>query len=388
MRRLRSVSLFDPAAGAGLNPHWTGRPLERLTGASSFERLGRTSWSFIGIVAAVAVVCGLLSLFRLAALPAAYGLLLAALLSPVADGLRRLKFPRLFVATLSLLLALAIFGGLGTIFGVSVASEISQLKASVAEGYTSLVNWVADAASIPREELNVRVRDHVEQGKDSLASLNNKTVTRLAGVMQGVTIAGMSLIFAWFFTWDGDRQFKGAVGLLPQRHQKDLCAIGDRIWKALTAYVQGVVIVATADALLLGLGLWIIGVPLIVPLMLLMFLAAFVPYVGPMIAGVAAGLVGLSEGGISTAALAILVSFLVQQVEGGLLQPFIMSRAVELHPLLVLTVLTIGGIIGGVAGVLLAVPVAASFKTTILYLHERTHLVGVDEHNRLTSAQP
>lgn len=356
--------------------------MERVNEGSAFLRLGKTSWSFIGIAGATVIVFALLSLFRLATLPAAFGLLLAALISPVANGLRRLKQPRLVVATLAVLLALAVVGGLGTIFGVSIASEVSALRESVAEGYGSLLTWVADAASIPREELTVWVGDHVEQVKGSLASFDARTFTRIAGVMQGVTIAALTVVYAWFFTWDGDRQFQGAVELFPLRHQGDLYAIGERIWKALTGYVQGVLLVATADALLLGLGLWIIGVPLIVPLMLLMFLSAFVPYVGPMIAGVAASLVGLSEGGISTAALAIFVCFLVQQIEGNLLQPFIMSRAVELHPLLVLTVLTIGGVVAGVAGVFLAVPVAASFKTTLLYLQgkERSELISTSRN--------
>ena len=213
-------------------------------------------------------------------------------------------------------------------------------------------------------------RDHVEEVKESRSSLDARRFTRSASVVQLLTIAVLTVVFAWFFTWDGDRQFTGAVALLPARSRKHMHALGGRIWKALSAYVQGVLLVATADAPLLGLGLWIAGVPLVLPLMLLMFLTAFIPFVGPVIAGAMAGLVGLSEGGIPLAGWAILVSFLVQQIEGHLLQPFIMSRAVHLHPTLVLAALTTGGLVGGVSGVFLAVPIAAALKTVVIYAHE------------------
>src|SRR5690606_15566125 len=147
-------------------------------------------------------------------LPAALGLLLAALLSPVANGLRRIKAPRAVAATLALLLAIAVVGGLGTIFGVSVANEFAQLKESMAEGYASFLSWVADVASIPRQELKDSVRNHVDGVKSSIGSFDAATFTRLAGVMQAVTVAGLAVVFTWFFTWGGDRQFKGAVGLL------------------------------------------------------------------------------------------------------------------------------------------------------------------------------
>lgn len=336
------------------------------------ELIGKTSWYLVGVAVAVAVVCAILYLLRLAILPIAYGLLVTTLVLPLAHLIRRIKVPRPLASALALLLALGVVGGLGTIFGVSIAGEFSALRDSVTEGYRALVNWAADYASVPREEVDKWVQEHVDQVRNSLASFNAKTFTRLAGVMEGVTIAALSLVFAWFFTWDGDKQFNGVVALLPRRSRKHMHAIGERIWRALSGYVQGVLLVATADALLLGVGLWIIGVPLVLPLMLLMFLSAFIPFLGPLVAGAMAALVGLSEGGLSMAALAIGVSFIVQQIEGNVLQPFIMSRAVELHPALVLAALTVGGIVGGLSGVFLAIPVAAALKTVLLYIHENS----------------
>lgn len=339
----------------------------------AFLRLGRVSLSFLAMTAVVALVCACLVFLRLAVLPAVFGLLLTALLSPFARLLRRAKIPRPVASAFALLLAVATVGGLGALFGVSVAGEFADLKDSVAAGYRSLLAWVANLASMPEEELKHVVQHHVEQVRDRLASFNAKTFTRVATAVQGLTIAGLAVVFAWFFTWDGDEQFEGIVALLPGRHQKHVRAAGARIWTTLSGYVRGVLLVASADALLLGIGLWIIGVPLVLPLMLLMFLAALVPFLGPLIAGTMAGLVGLAEGGISLGAMAIGISLLVQQIEGNLLQPFIMSRAVKLHPALVLTALTIGGLLGGITGVFLAVPVAASLKTAFLYLHEQTN---------------
>lgn len=346
-------------------------PPGQVDSPGQLERLGRASWSLIAIALIAFLFCALLFFLRLAVLPAVFGLLLTALIAPLAGLMRKVRVPRALAAALSLLFAISVVGGLGTLFGVSIAGEFSALRESVTEGYRALVNWVADSASVPREQLNLWVQDHVDQVTESLASFNAKTFTRLAGVMQGLTIAGLSLVFAWFFTWDGDKQFRGVVKLFPKSNRRHLHEIGERIWEALSGYVQGVLLVATADALLLGFGLWIIGVPLVLPLMLLMFLAAFIPFLGPLVAGTMAGLVGLSEGGLTMAALAVGVSLIVQQIEGNLLQPFIMSRTVELHPALVLAALTIGGVVGGLSGVFLAIPVAATLKVVLLYFRER-----------------
>lgn len=333
-------------------------------------KLGKSSWHFLGIAAAVALVGALLVFLQLAVLPAVFGLLLTVVIAPPTRWIRKLKVPRRLAAAIALILALGAVVGLGTLLGVSIASEFSALKESVSDGYRSLLSWSAEAASIPRDELSLWVNDHVAEAKDSLSAFNAENFTRLTNVIRGITIAALTLVFAWFFASDGDEQFNGVVTLLPRNTHQHLHAVGARIWTTLSGYVQGVLLVATADALLLGLGLWIVGVPLVLPLMLLMFLTAFVPFLGPLITGAMAGLVGLSEGGVSMAALAVLVSFIVQQVEGNFLQPFIMSRAVELHPSLVLAALTIGGLFGGLSGVFLAVPVAATLKCILLYAHE------------------
>jgi putative heme transporter len=324
----------------------------------------------VGVMVALAVVWALLSVLRLAVLPMIFGLLLAALVSPIARGLKRFKVPKPIAAALALLSVFAVVGGIGTAFGVTVAGEFSELKESVAKGYGSLLTWAADATTIPREEISARISGHVERVKGNITSFNGEFFAHFAGTLQGLAVVVLALVFAWFFTWDGDKQFKSTVALLPRRLHQDAHAIGERVWKALTGYLQGIVLVATADALLLGLALWIIGVPLVVPLMLLTFLAAFVPLVGPVTAGGMAGLVALAEGGVGMAGWALLAALLVQQIEEHLLQPFIMGRAVELHPVLVLAALTVGGTVGGILGVFLAVPVAGSLKTTLLYFQE------------------
>jgi predicted PurR-regulated permease PerM len=132
-------------------------------------------------------------------------------------------------------------------------------------------------------------------------------------------------------------------------------------------------LIATCDAVLLGIGFWLIGMPLILPLMLLLFLGALVPFVGPILAAVVAALVAFAEGSPSMAALSVGVALIVQQIEGNLLQPLIMGRAVELHPSVVLFAVTAGGVLGGVVGIFLAVPIAAALATTLSFVRENHH---------------
>ena len=334
------------------------------------------AWGFRFLALSVALYCIVHAILFLhaAVLPVLLGLILTTLFSPLAHLLRRWKLPRPLSAALSILIGLAALGGAITAVGFAMSGEFQPLSSSLERGYRALVGWSADQAGVPRAEVTEWVDSHLSNLRSSAGSYVRAAFSQMKGVLSVATILLLAIVFSWFFTWDGDRQFDWLVRVLPHKQRGHAREIGRRIWETVGSYMRGMFIIATADALLLGLGLLIIGMPLILPLMVLMFLGALVPFLGPFIAGSSATLIGLADGGLSQAALVLLVTFAVQQIEGNFLQPFIMGRAVKLHPSVVLFSVTAGAVIAGVAGIFFAVPIAASLFITLRYFREQGYV--------------
>jgi predicted PurR-regulated permease PerM len=161
------------------------------------------------------------------------------------------------------------------------------------------------------------------------------------------------------------------VGLVGQGRRRGFDEAGTRVFTALAGYVRGIALVGLVDALLIGLALVIVGVPLVVPLMLLTFFGAFLPLIGAFLAGLAAVLIALVDGGLVAALLILGAVVLVQQVEGHLLYPLLMGRTVHLHPAVIIIALGIGGVVAGIIGVFLAVPIAGSISVVLDYVRNR-----------------
>lgn len=312
-----------------------------------------------------------LSFLHAAVLPVLLGILLATLLMPMVALLRRAKVPRVLAAGLSILLGLVLLGGLMTAVGFAVAGETKQLSSSLEEGYREAVKWIAELVGVPRSEVIAWVDSHLSELRASAGSYTQAVANQAKNAVQIAMILALSVVFAWFFTWDGDKQFSYLVRVLPEHQRVHAREVGRRIWETVGGYMRGMLIIAAADSLLLGLGLLIIGMPLILPLMVLMFLGALVPFLGPLVAGVSAALIGLADGGLSQATLAVVVAVAVQMIEGNILQPFIMGQAVKLHPSVVLFVVTAGGYLAGVPGIFFAVPLMASLLETLSYFREK-----------------
>ncbi|MEX0836218.1 MAG: AI-2E family transporter, partial [Nitriliruptor sp.] len=168
-----------------------------------------------------------------------------------------------------------------------------------------------------------------------------------------------AIVLLFFFVKDGESIVDWFIARTPDDHRNVVRAVGHRAWSALAGFVRGTATIALIDAIAIGIGLAIVGVPLVLPLALLVFLGAFIPVIGAFISGLVAVLVALASGGFVTALIVLAIVFGVQQVEGNVLQPTIMRRAVALHPVIVLTALTAGGVLAGIVGAFLAVPVAA-----------------------------
>jgi putative heme transporter len=185
-------------------------------------------------------------------------------------------------------------------------------------------------------------------------------LTAGAVVIQGITALALAIVLLFFFVKDGDQIVAWMIARTPDTHRATVRATGRRAWVALSGFVRGTAVVALVDAIGIGIGLAILGIPLVLPIAVITFFAGFIPVVGAFVAGLIAVLVALaSTGDLVTTLLTLGVVVLVQQFESNVLQPVIMRRAVSLHPVVILASLTAGGLLVGVIGAFLAVPVAA-----------------------------
>jgi predicted PurR-regulated permease PerM len=241
-----------------------------------------------------------------------------------------------------------------------VADEFADLGPTVTEGIGQVKAWLVDGPLGLSQEQIDRYSDQIgEQVRSSGSSIASGV---LAGaILAGEVVAGLllTLVLVFFFVKDGDKICGFALAQVRPENQDLVKALGRRVWGAVGGYVRGTALVALVDATIIGVGLLLIGVPLVLPLALLVFFGAFFPLIGAVLAGTVAVLVALVSGGPGDALLALGVVVVVQQVEGDVLAPLVLGRAVRLHPIVILAVLTGGAVIGGLIGAFLAVPTAA-----------------------------
>jgi predicted PurR-regulated permease PerM len=339
----------------------SGRPSQEPPVPRFLQRAAAWSWRLLVIGLLIYVAFRLASALRLVVLPCVAALLLAALLQPLTGRLRRIGLPPLAATWCTVLAAVAVLAGISVLAANRVSADYPRLHTEVKHTAHEVQ---ASLASSPFHLNSARL----EQYSDDLVHFLSQHKSLVAGtVVTGGKIfleilTGLVLmIFVMFFLLkDGERIWAWLVkGLRPDVRERANNA-GSAAWSALVNYMRGTTAVAAIHAVVIGLALWILGVPLLVPLVILVFLAAFVPLVGILVAGALAILVTLGTKGW-IAALILLGVFLVEnQVEGHLLQPLVVGRIVRLHPLAIILVLAVGGIIAGIAGAIVAVPFAAA----------------------------
>lgn len=321
------------------------------------------SWRILVVAAAVTALGLLAKKIELALIPLLTALLLTALLQPVNVRLRRVRLGRGGAATLTVLLAIAVLGGVG----VFVADR-------AAAGYPELVTQINDLVTRTQDWL-VRGPLHLDRG--SVNHVGDRIVNYLRGrqgqVISGAVSAGRTildvvtaLVLTFFFTifllYDGRNIFRWLTGAFPDHARVTVDEVGDRMWGAVSGYVTGTFIVAVFHGVVMGVTLAVVGVPLVAPLAVLIFLGSFIPLIGVIVFGGFAVLVTVVAKG-TTAALIVLVVLLVEnQIEGHVLQPFVVGRHVNLHPMAIAFTLACGAIIAGLPGAIFAVPLVAALN--------------------------
>ncbi|WP_461081364.1 AI-2E family transporter [Streptomyces deserti] len=304
--------------------------------------------------------------------PLVVGLLLTTLTWPPARFLRRRGWKPALAASVVTVLFLLVAMGVVALIAVPVASQSGELTDGVVEGIQRLREWAAGPPlNIGEAQINQAFDSAVARAQEGLGSMVSAVVTGVGTVVNGVVTAVLGLFLMFFFLKDGPRFLPWLARQLPGRLATDVPTVAARGWDTLGSFVRSQAAVGLLDAVLIGLGLWILGVPLVLPLAVLTFVSAFVPIVGALFAGFVAVLIALVYNGLTDALIVLAIIVVVQQLEGNVFQPVIQSRGLGLHAAVILLAVTLGASLAGIVGSLLAVPVAALIAVVWNYVRDQ-----------------
>jgi predicted PurR-regulated permease PerM len=264
----------------------------------------------------------------------------------------------------------AVMGLAGWFVAWQVVENADTLSTRVQEGIDELQRWLLESPFHVTEgqinDIATRLREAVGTNTEEITTAGIQGVTMIVEFLTGALLAMFATLF---LLYDGRRIWSWLLRLVPAEARSGMAGAGPRAWRTLTAYVRGTVLVALIDAVFIGLGIYLLDVPMAVPLAVFVFLFAFVPLVGAVVSGALAVVVALVTQGVFTALMAVIVVLVVQQIEGHVLQPFILGRAVRVHPLAVVLSVAAGGMVAGIGGAVVAVPLVAVTNTVVSSLH-------------------
>lgn len=324
------------------------------------------SWRLLVVGAAVYVTVTLFARLQVIIVPAAVAVLLACALWP---GVRRLRAlgirPSLAAATM-LLALVGTFAIVIALLAPRAADEISELDVNVTGGIDVVKGWLTDGPLYFSESRIDRFFDGLEsQVRAASGPIASGAVGGALLAIEIVVGIGLAIVLLFFFLKDGDRMWTWLNGFLPEARRTRWHATAVEVRDVLASFIRGTAIIALVDAVGIGLGLYLLGIPLVIPLAVLTFIGGFIPIVGATVAGFVAVMVALVSNGFVKALAVLGVVVLVQQLESNFLQPVVVGRYVQLHPAAVLLAVGVGAVLYGVAGALLAVPLTAALSVVL-----------------------
>jgi predicted PurR-regulated permease PerM len=290
-------------------------------------------------------------------------------------------------AALIYLAGLAALIGLFIVFTPQFLTQFSLLGDALSESLGELRDWLSNG---PLGLAPGRIDRFFDQLGDQAAGEDGFLRT---GLVSGATTAGkvlagalLTLILSFFFVKDGPDLWRWTLRMVPVRRRDDADAIGRRAWRVLGRYLLGGAVNGAIEGSIIGLALLILGAPLVLPLALLQFAAAFFPLVGAVVAGAIAVLITLAATDLTHALILLVVIVLVQQLESNVLAPLVLGNAVRLHPIVVIVVLTAGALLAGVIGAFVAVPFTAVVWGVVKELVQREVIEPPGDIEPLTDA--
>jgi predicted PurR-regulated permease PerM len=326
-------------------------------------------WSWRILVVLGLVVACITVIVRLEVLFVALfvALLATALLQPGMDLLRRAGLPQALAAAVTLIGALAVVGVVFYLTGRALAGQAGELSAAVADGFNQLKLWIEDTFGLSAEQLGEYTTRLWESLRENAGSIGSGVFGAASTAGEFLAGAGVALFATIFFLYDGPGIWRWVGSLFPAGPRAHVDQAGALSWQALSGYARGTVLIAAIDAIGIGVGVALLGVPLAGPIAVLVFFGSFIPIVGATLSGLVAVLVALATKGLTTAVLTLGVVLLVQQLEGHVLQPLIQGRFVAIHPLAVVLAVAAGSVTAGLVGAVIAVPIVATANVLVRY---------------------
>jgi predicted PurR-regulated permease PerM len=347
------------------------------------------SWRLLVVVLAIALIGFVLWEIRLVVLPLIIAVLLSTLLHPLAQRLRRRGVPNLPASVLVFLGGVGLLAGAVYLIVPSVIGELTDLVTSVQAGIGELGDLLVESPlGLSQVEAQQTIREAEERPADSLDAIASGVLS--GALLVGEVLVGIAivLVLLFFFVKDGPLIWAWVTRLFGERGQPTAQRVGEASWTALSQYVRGIGFVATFDAIFIGVALAIIGVPLVIPLAVLTFVAAFVPYVGAFTAGAVAALVALVSNGVVAALLVVLAVLIVQAIEGNILYPLVVGRTTHLHPVGILLAVTTGGVVAGITGAVVAVPIMAVVNAAVPIIRSDAQARGSPPEREAGRSEP
>jgi len=326
------------------------------------------AWAWRLLVVGVVLVALFTIIARLSALvvPIAVALLIAAPLGPFVAWLCRHGFSRAWAATTTLLALVAAVLGLVALAGTTVIGGIDDLKKQASAGLHTLINWLSSG---PLNLSADQIQSYLDKAGQTLRANSSGIAARAfsVGSTVGLLTAGaiLAVFCLFYFLKDGRRIWLDMVQVFPRGARPQIDYAGTEAWETLSRYTRTSAIAALASAIGIGLGAWLLGLNLWVPIFIVVFLTSFIPLIGATFSGAVALLVALVEGGWVKALIMLGVVLVVHLAVGNVLYPVLYGKATSVHPIVILLAIGVGGIVGGLVGALLGVPILSATKAFV-----------------------
>lgn len=324
-------------------------------------RAGAYAWRLIAIGLVAWAVLKLLTALWVLLLAAAVAMLLSRALDPVANAVRRTGIPPALVAVTTLAGFLLVLGGIFAVLVPVIVDEFSGLGPTLEEAVDDLEDWLVEDS--PFDVSRQDIEDFRDESSDRISeTLETQGGTVLSGTViafEAITGLVLALVTTFFLLKDGDRFGRWLLTFLPDDHETLARRLAARAWRTLGGYLRGSATLGVIEGIIIGLTVWLVGGALAVPVAVITFFAAFLPFAGAVIAGLVAVLVTLVTAGLTPAIIVLVVAVLVQQLDNDFLAPIVFGKNLELHPLVVLASIVAGSTLFGAFGAVLAVPISA-----------------------------
>lgn len=338
-------------------------------------RAGAYAWAIIGLLILVVLFGFVVATLSAVIIPLVLALFPAAVLQPLTDRMKSRGSPDWFAALVVLLGTIGIVTVIVTFIAQQVGDQLDALGESIMEGYQQLDDFLRSGPfglqPITLDDLVEQISAQLQGAVPDGTAVADNALGFARAIFTGATGFLLMVIALFFYLKDGRAIADWVRSVFPRFLHEDVAIIAAMGWRTIGGYIQGQLMVAVVDAVFIGIGLWVLGVELALPLAVIVFFGGLFPIVGATVSGFLAAIVALATNGPGTAALVIVLVLVVQNLEGQLLQPLILGRALSLHPLAIIVSLAMGGFTLGILGAFLAVPVAAAAAQTIGYVRRR-----------------